>query len=31
MYQNVLTGAGELTFEDPAAAAFFESFRFARN
>jgi hypothetical protein len=31
MYQNIVTGAGELTFEDPAIAAFFESFRLARN
>jgi hypothetical protein len=28
LYQNVVTGAGELTFRDPAVAAFFESFRF---
>jgi hypothetical protein len=31
MYQNIVTGASQLTFEEPAAAAFFESFRFARN
>ena len=28
IYQNIVTGAGELTFQDPAIAAFFESFRF---
>jgi hypothetical protein len=30
IYQNIVTGAGELTFQDPAAAAFFESFQFAQ-
>ena len=28
LYQNVVTGAGELTFKDPALAPFFDSFRF---
>jgi hypothetical protein len=28
LYQNIVTGAGELTFQDPALAAFFDSFRF---
>ena len=28
LYQNIVTGAGELTFQDPAVAAFFDSFRF---
>jgi hypothetical protein len=28
LYQNVVTGAGELTFQDPAVATFFDSFRF---
>ena len=28
LYQNIVTGAGELTFEDPAVATFFDSFRF---
>jgi hypothetical protein len=28
LYQNVVTGAGELTFQDPALAEFFDSFRF---
>jgi hypothetical protein len=31
IYQNIVTGAGELRFQDPAAAAFFKSFRFTRN
>jgi hypothetical protein len=31
IYQNIVTGAGELTFQDPAAAAFFESFRFTQD
>jgi hypothetical protein len=28
LYQNIVTGAGELTFQDPALAPFFDSFRF---
>ena len=28
LYQNIVTGAGELTFKDPALAPFFDSFRF---
>ncbi len=28
LYQNIVTGAGELTFQDPALATFFDSFRF---
>jgi hypothetical protein len=28
LYQNIATGAGELTFQDPAVAVFFDSFRF---
>ena len=28
LYQNIVTGAGELTFQDPAVAPFFDSFRF---
>ena len=28
LYQNIVTGAGELTFQDPAVVAFFDSFRF---
>jgi hypothetical protein len=31
IYQNIVTGAGELTFKDPEAARFFESFRFTGN
>jgi hypothetical protein len=30
LYQNIVTGAGELTFQDPALAAFFDSFRFTK-
>jgi hypothetical protein len=31
IYQVIVTGAGELTFQDPATAAFFKSFRFTGN
>ena len=30
LYQNIVTGAGELTFQDPAVAVFFDSFRFTK-